>query len=157
MLLGITGSGKSTISESIAKSLGLEIFEVDREVIRFNNGFWPKDAAVISKYVEITNEEVVKRDNVLYIASWLNKKWVKQFYSNGFKIIELHADIEELLRRKIKRDSPGQDQIDTFRKSYEGYYEVVNDKEIQCMISLSLDTTRMPIETVKEAILKVLN
>ena len=157
LLLGITGSGKSTISEPIGQSLGLKVLEVDQEVIRLNNDLWPKDEDIIDKYMLATNDVALHMDHVLYVTSWLSKESAKQFYEKGFKIIELHASFEELLRRKIKRDKPAQDQIDRFKENSRGYYEVVNDKEIQPLITLSLDTTHMSVGSVTKAILKALN
>jgi len=152
LLLGITGSGKSTISKSIGQALGLKVLQVDHEVIRLNNGLWPKDADTISKYMLTINDAVLEMDGILYMTSWLSKQSVKQFHEKGFRIIELHANFEELLRRKIKRDNPTQNQIDKFREDSKGYYEVINDKEIQPLITLSLDTTGMSIESVIKAI-----
>lgn len=153
LLLGITGSGKSTISEPIGRTLGMEVLEVDKEVIRLNNGLWPNDGDLIRKLMLATNDAVLKMDHILYVTSWLSKENIKQFYKKGFKIIELHADFEELLKRKIKRDNPPQNQIDQFKEDSEGYYEVINDQEIQDLITLSLDTTNMPIESVIQSIL----
>lgn len=148
LLLGITGSGKSTISEPIGQALGLKILEVDQEVIRLNNGLWPKDDDIIRKYMLATNDAVLEMDHVLYVTSWLSKENIKRFYNKEFKIIELHADLKELLKRKIKRDNPSQDQINQFKEDSEGYYEVINDPEIQPLIILSLDTTDMSIKSV---------
>jgi|SRR3989344_882142 len=156
LLLGITGSGKSTISGVIGQALGLKILEVDQEVIRLNNGLWPKDGDIIRKYMLATNDTVLKMDSILYVTSWLNKEDIKKFYEKEFKIIELHANFEELLKRKIKRDNPPQNQLDQFKDDSEGYYEVINDKEIQPLITLSLDTTNMPTESVIKSILKSL-
>lgn len=152
LLLGITGSGKSTISEPIGQALGLKILEVDQEVIRLNNGLWPKDGDTIRKYMLATNDTVLEMDHVLYVTSWLDKENIKRFYNKGFKIIELHADFDELLKRKINRDKPPQDQIDQFKEDSEGYYEVINDPDIQSLITLSLDTTSKPIESVIKSI-----
>ena len=156
LLLGIPGSGKSTISGVIGQALGLKILEVDQEVIRLNNGLWPKDGDIIRKYMLATNDTVLKMDSILYVTSWLNKEDIKKFYEKEFKIIELHANFEELLKRKIKRDNPPQNQLDQFKDDSEGYYEVINDKEIQPLITLSLDTTNMPTESVIKSILKSL-
>lgn len=155
LLLGITGSGKSTISEPIGQALGLKILEVDQEVIRLNNGLWPKDGDIIRKYMLATNDAVLEMDHVLYVTSWLSKENIKLFNNKGFKIVELHADLETLIKRKINRDKPPQSQIDQFRKDYGGYYEVVNDIEIKPLIMLSLDTTHMPIELVINKIISI--
>ena len=156
LLLGITGSGKSTISRPIGYAFGLKVLEVDQEVIRLNNGLWPKDGDIIRKCMMATNDTALKMGGILYVTSWLNKQDIKKFYENGFKIIELHADFEELLKQKIKRDNPPQNQIDQFKEDSEGYYEVINDQEIQPLLTLSLDTTNMPIKSVINSILKAL-
>lgn len=155
LLLGITGAGKSTAAIPIAKYFGIQIFESDQEVIRLNNGLWPKNLKIILKYMRVVNKMALDMDNIIYITSWLTKSDVKRFYKNGFKIIELHADLETLIKRKVNRDNPPQSQIDQFRKTYGGYYEVVNHLEIKPLITLSLDTTNMPIDSIVESILKI--
>ena len=152
LLLGITGSGKSAISKPIGQALGLKVLEVDQEVIRLNNGLWPKDADTVSKYMLTTNDAALEMDGIVYVTSWLSRESMKQFYQKGFRIIELHADFEELLRRKLKRDNPTQSEIDKFRENSKGYYEVINDKEIEHLITLSLDNTGMTLESAIKAI-----
>lgn len=100
MLLGITGSGKSTTAQSIARPLNLNVVEADNEVIRLNHDLWPDDEEVIDKYFQVASDKVLIMDNVLYVISWLSKPRIKQFIQNGFKVIELHASVEELLKRK---------------------------------------------------------
>ncbi|OGD08821.1 hypothetical protein A2397_05245 [Candidatus Amesbacteria bacterium RIFOXYB1_FULL_44_23] len=157
VLLGITGSGKSTIAQKLADRFGIDVVEADDEVIRLNNDLWPKDEKIIDKYFQVTSDKVFTMDNVLYVISWLSKKRIKQFASNGFKIIELHADIKELLKRKIQRDNPTKNEISRFKENSNGYYEVVFDDEIKPLISLSLDTTTINPEDVFKKITKALN
>ena len=156
LILGITGSGKSSIAGSIAQALGLEVIEVDEEVIKLNSGLWPKDEKTIDKYMEATNDIVVEMDTILYVTSWLNKRRVVQFHQNGFRIIELHAAINKLLDRKIKRDNPAPHEIDRFKENHDGYYEVVNDEEIAPLISLSIDTSEVSSDEAREKILSFL-
>lgn len=156
VLLGITGSGKSTTAQSIAGPLNLNVVEADNEVIRLNHGLWPEDEDVIDKYFQVTSDRVLSMDNVLYVISWLSKERIQQFAQNGFKVIELHASVEELLKRKIQRDDPTEDAINRFKENYGGYYEVVEDKEIKPLLTLSLDTSTMKPEDAVNTILKAL-
>lgn len=156
VLLGITGSGKSTTAQSVAGPLNLKVVEADNEVIRLNHGLWPDDEEIIDKYFQVTSDEVLKMNDVLYVISWLSKERIQQFIQNGFKVIELHAPVEELLRRKIRRDNPTKVSINRFKESYGGYYEVVEDKEIRPLLTLSLDTSTMKPEEVANTIISAL-
>lgn len=157
ILLGITGSGKSTISQKIASVFSLQVVEADNEVIRLNNGLWPKEEQIIDKYFQVTSNKILEMDNVVYVISWLSKKRVKQFSDKGFKIIELHASIEELLKRKVQRDNPTESEINRFKENFNGYYEVIFDEEIKSLITLSLDTTTMRPEEVLKEVTTTLN
>lgn len=147
LLLGLTGSGKSTIAPKIAKEFNLQLVEADNEVIKQNGGIWPKEEVIIGKYFDISNTETVKRNNIIYVISWMNKETVINFKDNGFTIIELHADINELIRRKSQRDNIAIDEIERFKENYGGYYEVINDNKIRNLLAASIDTTNMSIET----------
>ncbi len=148
VLLGRTGSGKSTIAPSLGEVLELSVLEVDDETTRLNGGRWPEDEDVIDHFFEITNRKVLTMKSVLYVTSWLSRGEIKAFYQRGFKIIELRADFDELLRRKRKRGDAIDDE--QFRTNYEGYLAIVNRADVQSMIALSVDTSNQsPEDTVK--------
>ncbi len=148
VLLGRTGSGKSTIAPSLGEALGLRVLEVDDEATRLSGGRWPEDEDVIDHFFEITNRKVLTMKSVLYVTSWLSRGEIKAFYQRGFKIIELRADFDELLRRKRKRGDAINDE--RFRTNYEGYLAIVNRADVQSMIALSIDTSNQsPEDTVK--------
>lgn len=148
VLLGRTGSGKSTIAPSLGEALGLSVLEADDETTRLNGGRWPEDEDVIDHFFEVTNRKVLTMKSVLYVTSWLSRGEIEAFYQRGFKIVELRADFDELLRRKRSRG----DAIDyeQFRTNYEGYFAIVNRADVQSMIVLSIDTSNQrPEDTVK--------
>ncbi len=148
VLLGRTGSGKSTIAQSLGKALGLSVLEVDDETTRLNGGRWPEDEDVIDHFFEVTNRKVLAMASVLYATSWLPRDEIEAFYQQGFKIVELHADFGELLRRKRRRGDAINDE--QFRENYEGYFAIVNRTDVRNMIALSIDTSNQrPEDTAK--------
>lgn len=148
VLLGLTGSGKSTTAPKLADHFKLNLLEADDEVIRHNKGIWPKDEGTIDKSFKTTNAKVLTMDNILYVISWLNKEWLSKFAKAGFNIIELHADMEELIKRKKRRDNVQEKELERFRKNYDDYFKVMGNPAIASSFSLSLDTTNLsPEET----------
>jgi adenylate kinase family enzyme len=152
LLLGLTGSGKSTVSKNIAKKYNLTVVEADDEVIRHNNGIWPEDEALIDKYFDQTSLRMLQEDNVLYVISWMDKVDILKFLDNGFKIIELHAQLEELIKRKINRDNPSEDQINRFKNNYQGYIDVVTDTDVQKALNVTINTTNLTSNEVESII-----
>ncbi len=82
--------------------MGWPVVEVDDIAQEKNNGIWPESEAVLGVLFEEVNCEVIKRDEVVYVTSFLDKSDVERFYNAGFKIIELHATYEELRQRVEK-------------------------------------------------------
>ena len=156
LILGLTGSGKSTCAKRIAEKFSLMLVEADDEVLRLNRGVWPKQESVIDKYFEMTNDEVLRKDTILYVISWLEKERIKEFTNKGFKIIELHADMDELLKRKQHRDDPSTEEINRFWTNYHNYLRVVNDPKLKNVFLLKLDTTNLAPKQTEELVLKVL-
>lgn len=143
VLLGLTGSGKTTVGEALKNQYGLPVLEVDDEVLKKNKGKWPKNEKTVDKLFAEVNKEVLKMNNVVYITSFLERQDISSFKKAGFNIIEMHADVDELLKRKTKRDSPPNKNLERFRKNYRYYLTVTQLPEIKRLFTLSLDTTNL--------------
>ena len=156
LLLGLTGSGKSSVAKDLAKTSGLRLIEADDEALRMNGGVWPKDEEVIDKYFEKANDEILKEDGVLYVISWLEEKRIKEFKEKGFTILELHADYQTLIDRKVRRGNFTSEERKRFKNNYEGYLKVVGKLEVSKLLDLSLDTTKLSSKNVLTLISKYL-
>jgi len=148
LLLGLTGAGKTTVAKNVANKYNLNLIEADDEVIKLNGGHWPNSEEIIDRYFEVTNDKVMGLDNVLYIISWLIPERINEFYNKDFIIIELHADFNELLRRKISRDGVSDEEKKRFRKNYLGYVKDILSDKTKRMLTLSLDTTKLSSEEI---------
>ncbi len=143
LILGLSGSGKSSIAPKLAEKYNLGLIEADDKVMDVSHNKWPFDDKLIDEVFESTNRLVLNKDSVLYVISWLETERIKEFRDKGFLIIEMHADYEELLKRKIKRNGMKEWQIKRFEKTYKGYFETVLSEEAKKHFALSLDTTKI--------------
>ncbi len=93
-------------------------------------------------------------DNVIFITSFLKKERIFEFAYRGFVIIELHATLNGLIRRKRKRDTPGDRFIDQFRENFKYYFQVVDDLALNALFSLRLDMTHL---STNEALKRIID
>lgn len=154
VILGTTGSGKSTVANKLRRKYQLPVLEVDNEVSRLNNGKWPKSQTLVDKLFEKTNQYVLDTNDVIYITPYLSKENIIKFYNKGFTFIELHANIDALLKRRIKRDNPSKQEIERFTQNYQGYFEITQDPAIAKLFTKSIDTTK---KTKGEVLNDILN
>ncbi len=138
VLLGLTNSGKSTVA-NILKDKGWPILEVDDLAQENNNGIWPEDEDFLDKLFKEINTKVLKMENVIFVTSFLEIEEVKAFYESGYKIIELHAKYDELVRRKVKRDGIPKDNYERFNRNYNNFQIMI--PLMKGYLSLRLDTT----------------
>lgn len=149
VILGLTGSGKSTIGKVLKDKYNLNVIEVDDKVLEMNNNVWPQEEKELDDFFEKINDEIIKTEGpVIYITSWLSKERIKQFHDKGFIIIELHANFETLLERKSKRDKKSKDQYSQFKENYQGYIDLINDPSIKSLFIEKIDTSNMASEKV---------
>lgn len=143
-MLGLSGSGKSTIAPVIAQIHGLELIEADDSVEIANGGIWPDgDDELIDRVFRETNQRVIGLDNIVYVTSWLEADWLKEFYNRGFKIIEMHADLETLVQRKIKRDKMSISSKERFVKTYAEYTSKFLSVASKTYFVISVDTSNL--------------
>jgi broad-specificity NMP kinase len=157
LLLGLSGSGKSTIAKIISQKFNLEIIEADDEVRKANNGIWPiGNDELIGKVFNSTNLKVLNLDQILYVISWMDKEMIKKFHSKGFLVFELHAEYDELLRRKRIHDYIDNKMKKKFQNTYVGYFQTVLSDEIKDLYDLSIDTTHLSPEEIFSKMVSVL-
>jgi len=152
LLIGLSASGKSTVSKLVAKDFNLQLIEADDEVEKYNGGVWPDSDEVITKVFEDTDKWVIEMDNVIYVTSWMEQDIIKNFHANGFKIIEMHADFDELVRRKKVRDNITDEKIEKFKLTYIEYFNTILNIEIKDLYEASIDTTRINTSEVYKQI-----
>lgn len=155
VLFGRTGVGKSTLAASLGQTFGLDVLEADDEATRLNNGIWPDEEEAIDYYFELTNQQVLEMDSVLYVTSWLEPDTIVAFRQKGFLLVELFADFDTLLSRKEQRG----DTIDEkqFTTNYQRHLEIINHPQVQPVLSFRLDTSRLSPTRVEEIIEDFLN
>ncbi len=155
VLLGLSGSGKSTVAPGLGRALGLELLEIDDETTRLNGGTWPKSEALIDALFERIVPRVLQMDAVLFVTSWLDPEEITAFYEHGFAIVELHATFEELVNRKLGRGDALEDgRMD---KNYPIYQDILRDATTQGLLHLSLETTGLSPAEVEQAIIAALD
>ena len=118
LLLGLSGSGKTTIAKEISSRFSLNLYEADDEVKRINGGVWPESDDVVTKGFEIANAKALIQDDIIYVISWLSEEEINKFLKSNFIIFETHAEFDELVRRKIKRDKITPKKIEKFKLTY---------------------------------------
>lgn len=145
LLLGLSGSGKSTVAKLLAGKYKLSLYEADDEVMKANGGVWPKDDANFDDFVdrvfEETNKKVINLENIIYVISWMEKERIEEFYNNGFVIVEMHADFDELIKRKELRDGISEIRRNRFSNTYISYFETILSDDMKDFYKLSIDTT----------------
>lgn len=142
LLVGLSGSGKSTVAKIVAEKYNLQLMEADDEVEKYNGGVWPDSDEIITKVFKATDKKVVEMDNVLYVISWMNHDILKKFYSKGFQIIEMHAEFDELVRRKKERDNITEEKIEKFKLTYIEYFNTLLSDKVKDLYKASIDTTK---------------
>ncbi len=145
IILGLSNSGKSSVAEILLRN-GWPIFEVDDEAFRRNDVIWEAEEDVMDRLFKQINDEVINFEEVVFVTSFLEISDIKRFKDKGFMIIELHADYEELIRRKTLRDKPTQEKLERYDKNYKNYVEII--KETEYLFDLSLDTTNSSPEEI---------
>lgn len=156
LILGLSGSGKSTIAKLLAEKYDLELVEADDAVMNANGGTWPSDYDTrdefVDKIFEETNKKVLSMKKVLYVTSWLTSERIDDFIKNQFKIIEMHADFDELLKRKENRDGKSSKREERFKNTYISYFENILSQEYKQYYLISLDTTNLNANQIIEKV-----
>ncbi len=152
LLLGLSASGKSTVAKKISEKFNLKLLEADDTVEKINGGTWPDNDETITKGFKIANDEALQSDNILYVISWLTHKEIKRFLNAGFKIVEMHAEFEELVKRKLKRDNETPERIEKFKLTYIEYFNTVLNENIKDLYRVSIDTTNKTVVDIENII-----
>jgi shikimate kinase len=153
LLLGLSGSGKTTVAKLIAEKFKLKLVEADDKVEEINGGTWPDNDETITKGFRIANDEALLSDNILYVISWLTHKEIKKFVKAGFKIVEMHADFEELVRRKKERDNISPEKIEKFKLTYIEYFNTILNENIKDTYVVSIDSTNLTTQQIADKII----
>ena len=143
LLLGLSGSGKTTIAKEISSRFSLNLYEADDEVKRINGGVWPESDDVVTKGFEIANAKALIQDDIVYVISWLSEEEINKFLKSNFIIFETHAEFDELVRRKIERDKITPEKIEKFKLTYIEYFNTILNRDMVEKYRMSIDTTNL--------------
>ncbi len=155
VLLGVSGSGKTTIGDILRKTYDVPVLEADDEVLRYYDGLWPEQEALIDVSFAETNRRVLEMQHVFFITSWLEKETITTFSARGFCLLLLLAPLEETLRRRRLRDGEFQSTfLERAQNNYRAFLEIVQASAISALFALTLDMASI---TTQEAISRISN
>ncbi len=103
LILAPSAGGKSTLMRYLREHADLIIAETDEEVMKANNNQWPDDELKNTVIVPQTTKEIINWDSVVYFASYIPDKLIKEARFKGFIVILLYLSIDELTKRNKKR------------------------------------------------------
>ncbi len=144
LMHGVSGTGKSWLSEKLAEQLGIIILRSDMERKRI---FRPDDKRLYSKEAtqktyqtlyEYAQTILDSKYSVIVDATFLDQYWRRSFYELSrnmdvkFHIVSCTADLETLKQRLIKRAREQTDisdaDIDVMQKQIDNYKPLESDK-----------------------------
>lgn len=83
----------------------LEIAETDEEVMKANGDVWPDDGLKNTVLIPQTTKQVIKRESIVYLASYIPEELIKTARDEGFIIVLLDLMLDTLKERNQQRMS----------------------------------------------------
>lgn len=125
LLIGLPGSGKSTVGQALAKKLHYTYLNMDEKVLKRTGFATIKDVyehrkSLWKEYEMIISKELSVQDNVVIactggiVENAINFLYYKENAQNGHVIVHLHADFE-ILADRISHHHLKEDSVD-FKK-----------------------------------------
>ena len=68
-LLGLSGTGKTTIGNILKETYDVPVVEADDDVLQRYNGLWPDQEALIDVSFEETNHRVLEMQHVFFVTT----------------------------------------------------------------------------------------
>jgi predicted ABC-type ATPase len=104
IVLAPSAGGKSTLMRYLRKYTDLHISETDEEVLKANSNIWPTDNNYKNQVlVPQTTEEIIKKEDIIFFASYIPTELIRKAKENGFRIIVINLTLEQLAERNKKR------------------------------------------------------
>jgi|GEM_PF-453904 guanylate kinase len=104
IILAPSAGGKSTLMRYLREHTDFHVAETDEEVVRANNGEWPSDDQYKNEVlIPQTINEIISRDQVIYLMKDMPIEQLRKAKQNGFKVVILKLSKEQLLSRNKKR------------------------------------------------------
>jgi predicted ABC-type ATPase len=105
IVLAPSAGGKSTLMRYLRDCSNLEIAETDEEVMKANGDVWPDDGLKNTVLIPQTTKQVIKRESIVYLASYIPEELIKTARDEGFIIVLLDLMLDTLKERNQQRMS----------------------------------------------------
>ena len=158
VILGLSGTGKTTTGKTLASYVSVPVLDVDDEATKLNHGVWPKNEPEVDKLFEKVNVQILRLEGCVCLTSFLELERIGDFCNRGFRLIELHGDLKHLLeRRALRGDNLDPQNLKRITKNYHLHKRIVSQAQSKGWIFLSLDVTGLSRDDVLYRIAKALN
>lgn len=154
IIIGPPLVGKTTTINYLRSNTSLPILELDEELVKLNNGDWPNDEEYRNKVlVHKVVDDIKNMDNVVFFTTYFGVDDLKKVRQDGFKIIQLMLEKDELLKRNTARMQSKSENDAT--KDVENNLRLQNDIKNSGVIDRTIFTNK-PVERVVSEILESL-
>lgn len=152
IILAPSAGGKSTLMRYLRQQTRLRIAEMDEEVLKANGNKWPSDDNYKNQVlVPKVTEDIIKTDEVIYMASFVPIALVKQARDSGFKLVLLELSLEQLKERNAERmKTEGYDDATPWLQMQLDDYKKLSDSQlVDQVINGNLPTAKIADEIIK--------
>jgi len=104
IVIGASTGGKSTLMRYLRQHTDLVVAEMDEEIVKLNGNKWPTDDDYRNTVlVPKITKEIIDKDKVIYISSYVPDELAEEAKRKGFVIVLLEVSLEQLKERNAKR------------------------------------------------------
>lgn len=122
IILGAPLTGKTTLTNYLKTTTKLPILDMDKELLRLNDGKWPGIYPELNKQlVQQVIADVLGREEVILSAFYFGLDELREARSKGFEVVQLEVDRKTTeARNEIRlRSEPRNDAFNYYEKNVE--------------------------------------
>jgi adenylate kinase family enzyme len=150
-IFGAQCAGKTTIVRSLATKTAMPIIEMDDEIMRLNNGVWPKDLKYKERVLDLQVYKLVTDiPNVIFLENHMSVEQTRKLKEAGFSVLLIEVRKDELLRRNRQRVQ--EEKYDDASKWIEMQLENIDELQKNHLIDSVIDGERPSDEVAQEIV-----